>query len=598
MGFKFTIGAKIGAGFGIVILLTIVAFIFTNITLNDSKKKTDEVVQVVTPSVASLNDFNLLLERSQRLISKWYFVPSPKDDVSKQELRELIRDDYPRIKKQLDSLSVNWTKEEKQSIKTITKLTDELFVVFQEEIMEKLVDFSNYEDAQLYFLVKLPLDESEEKLIIINKQLHSLIESQKIHAETVTGKMFDSFTFLQIFVKLLGIALVIGGIFVALITIRTIVKPVKLLKEMLNSMSQGILPKQRFQTRSDEIGEMNEALTGLVGALESTTDFAREVGSGNFSSEYKPLSEHDTLGHALIKMRYNLAENERILEQKVIERTEEVVRQKEEILGKNEELEVLYTQVTDSIRYAKRIQEAILPPESVVSAVLPNSFILYKPKDIVSGDFYWLDKKDNCSMVAAVDCTGHGVPGAFMSIVGYNLLKDIVTNSTLTAPGQIMDAMSDGVNRTLHNKTKHGAEGGQTKDGMDMTMVSIDYTKMEIQFAGANNPLYLVRNGEIMQYKADKFPIGYSIFDEPKKYTTHTIPVQKKDTIYIFSDGYADQFGGPKGKKLMLGKFREILFEASKLPVEEQKQFLNETIESWKGNHEQVDDILVIGINL
>ncbi|MDP2388017.1 MAG: SpoIIE family protein phosphatase [Bacteroidota bacterium] len=598
MGFKLTIGTKIGAGFGIVILLTIVAFIFTNITLNDSKKRTDDVVQVVTPSVASLNELNLLLERSQRLISKWYFVPSPKDDVSKQELRDLIKYDYPKIKNQLDSLSVNWTKEEKESIKTITSLTDQLFVVFQEEIMEQLVDFSNYEDAQLYFLVKLPLDESEEKLIVINNQLHSLIESQKKHAETVTGQMFDSFTFLQTFVKLLGIALVIGGIFVALITIRTIVKPVKLLKEMLNSMSKGILPKQRFQKRSDEIGEMNEALTGLVGALEGTTDFAREVGSGNFTSEYKPLSDHDTLGHALIKMRYNLAENERILEQKVIERTEEVVRQKEEILGKNEELEVLYTQVTDSIRYAKRIQEAILPPESVVSSILPNSFILYKPKDIVSGDFYWLDKKENRSMVAAVDCTGHGVPGAFMSIVGYNLLKDIVTNSSLTAPGEIMDAMSDGVNKTLHNKTKNGAEGGQTKDGMDMTLVSIDYAKMELQFAGANNPLYIIRNGEIIQYKADKFPIGYSIFDEPKKYTTHTIPVQKKDTVYIFSDGYADQFGGPKGKKLMLGKFREILFEASKLPVEEQKQFLNETIESWKGNHEQVDDILVIGINL
>ncbi|HEY1039760.1 MAG TPA: SpoIIE family protein phosphatase, partial [Bacteroidia bacterium] len=243
-------------------------------------------------------------------------------------------------------------------------------------------------------------------------------------------------------------------------------------------------------------------------------------------------------------------------------------------------------------------QEAILPPESFVNNVLPNAFILYKPKDIVSGDFYWLDKKDNRSMVAAVDCTGHGVPGAFMSIVGYNLLKDIVTNSTLTKPGEIMDSMSDGVNRTLHNKVKGGDGGGQTKDGMDMTMVAIDYKSMSVEFAGANNPMYLVRNGEIIQFKADKFPIGYSIFDEPKKYTTQVVPVQKNDTIYIFSDGYADQFGGPKGKKLMAGKFREILLQASKLPVDEQKQFLNETIESWKGPHEQVDDILVIGINI
>jgi nitrate/nitrite-specific signal transduction histidine kinase len=188
------------------------------------------------------------------------------------------------------------------------------------------------------------------------------LKPKKAHAERVTNEMFDSFTFLQNFVKWLGIALVIGGIFVAMITVRTIVKPVQLLKEMLKAMSLGILPKQRIPTRSDEIGDMGNALKGLIGALESTTDFAHEVGTGNFASEYKPLSEHDNLGHALIKMRYNLAENERILEQKVIERTEEVVRQKEEILHKTTELEQLFTQVTDSIRYAKRIQEAIFAP--------------------------------------------------------------------------------------------------------------------------------------------------------------------------------------------------------------------------------------------
>jgi len=594
---KITIGKKIGFGFGIVIVLTIVAFIFTNITLKDSKKKTDNVVQVVTPSVAALNDFNLLLESSQRLISKWVNVQSVEDEGFKKELIDLIKTDYPKVKAEIIALSPTWTKDEKLRADSIFSETDKLFASYQSEIMSQVVGFASYDDAQIMFPVKIVLEDTEGDASKIHHKLHGLIEAQKAHAVRVTNEMFDSFTFLQNFVKWLGIALVIGGIFVAMVTVRTIVKPVQLLKEMLKAMSLGILPKQRIPSRSDEIGDMGEALTGLIGALESTTDFAHEVGTGNFASEYKPLSEHDNLGHALIKMRYNLAENERILEQKVIERTEEVVRQKEEILHKTTELEQLFTQVTDSIRYAKRIQEAILPPEFYAKTILPNSFILYKPKDIVSGDFYWLDKKDGKSMVAAVDCTGHGVPGAFMSIVGFNLLKDIVNNSGLEAPGEIMDAMSDGVNKTLHNKTDDES-AQKTKDGMDMSMLSIDYATNKVQFAAANNPLYIIRNSEVIQYKADKFPIGYNIFDEPKKYTTQTIDVQKGDILYIFSDGYADQFGGPKGKKLMAGKFREILIEASKLPISKQKEFLNNTIEDWKGSHEQVDDMLVIGVSI
>ncbi|HWY34452.1 MAG TPA: SpoIIE family protein phosphatase, partial [Nitrosopumilaceae archaeon] len=362
-------------------------------------------------------------------------------------------------------------------------------------------------------------EEIDAKLDIIYKQLNNLIASQKNSARTVTDQMFISFNFLQQLIKWLGITLLLGGILVAGFTVRSIVKPIQLLKSMLEAMSKGILPKERIPERSDEIGDMNRALTGLIGALDSTTEFAREVGSGNFESHYEPLSEHDTLGNALLKMRIDLRENERVLEQKVIERTEQVVKQKEEIEEKNEQLEVLYKHVTDSIRYAKRIQEAILPPDSIVKQILPQSFVLFKPKDIVSGDFYWMDKKNGKSFVAAVDCTGHGVPGAFMSIVGYNLLKEIVTNTDLMSPAAIMDKMSEGVNKTLHNKVSEDSH--QTKDGMDMTMCCIDFEKMELEFAGAFNPLYIVREGELLQYKADKFPIGLRISDELQNFTNN-----------------------------------------------------------------------------
>ncbi len=599
MAFKFTIGKKIGAGFGLVILFTLIAFIFTNVVISDSKKKTDEVVQVVTPSVTSLESFHLNLQRSQILITKWYHVQSPDDDPLKKELRELIKYQYPEIKKSIDSLSFNWTKDEKEQVKTIFALTDKLFKRYQFEIMNSLNSFSAYDDASITFPIQVSLETADDELKIIYNQLNALIDSQKNNADVVTKQMFTSFNFLLDFVKYLSVFLVIGGVLIAVFTVRTIVKPVRHLKNILQDMSYGVLPKSHLKYKTDEIGDMNIALNGLVSSMELTTDFAREVGSGNFNSYYKPLSEQDKLGHALLKMRTDLAENERVLEQKVIERTEEVVKQKEEIQIKSTQLELLYKQVTDSIRYAKRLQEAILPTDAAVIGILPKSFVLFKPKDIVSGDFYWIKKIENISYIAAIDCTGHGVPGAFMSIVGYNILKEITLNDAKAiAPSIIMDKMSKAVVKTLNPKSGLVENTNQTKDGMDMSLCCVDYVKMQLQYAGAFNPLYLIRKGELIQYKADKFPIGFRVDNDVQNFTNNIIPLQKGDTFYIFSDGYADQFGGPKGKKFMTGNFRELLIQTSKQPIEKQKEFLENTIEKWRGYLEQVDDILVIGVTV
>lgn len=593
---KFTIGRKIGLGFGFVVISTVIAFIYTNVIINDSKTKTDQVVKVVTPSVAALEDFQMLLQRSQILVTKWYHVQSGNDEPFKKELRYLIRYDYEDLKKGLDSMSVDWTNEERTQLKAIFNLTDILFIHYQNEIMNKLSGWSSYDDAQLLFTVRFPFEEVDEKLNVIYDQMTILISAQKTYANDVTDQMFISFGILQQVVKIIGIALVIGGILAALLTVNSIVKPVKRLKNILQSMSFGILPKERLDYRADEIGDMNVALNGLVEALESTTEFARQVGSGNFDSYYKPLSEQDTLGLALLKMRSDLRENERILEQKVIERTEQVVKQKEEIEQKNVQLEILYKQVTDSIRYAKRIQEAILPPDSVMKELLPNSFVLYKPKDIVSGDFYYVGKHQEKVWMAAVDCTGHGVPGAFMSLVGHNLLKNILADSKKISPGEVLDLMSIGVNKALHNEKVDDAS--QTKDGMDMSLISIDLKKMEMQFAGAFNPLYFIRDGALAEYKADKYPVGLRTGHDDKHFSTHTIPLKKGDVIYIFSDGYADQFGGPKGKKFMIGKFRELLVQLSKENIANQQKILDRTIEEWRGGHDQVDDILVMGVKI
>lgn len=592
MAFRFTIGKRIGTGFSTLIGLTVVAFVLTLSTVSESKKKTEEVVDQVAPSVAALKEYNFLLQRSQTLISKWYYSKNV-NDAGREELKNLISRDYPARKSTLRELSKNWTTSEYQAWSDVKNRTEALFLTYQQDIMMPLNSLESYEDVSIYFLAKDALDNAEEDLKALYAHLNKLIESKQQTAESLRDEMFSSFNFLERFVKYLGITLVIGGIFVAFFTARSIVNPVQQLKKMLLSMGLGVLPKERIDYRTDEIGEMGGALNSLIESMESTTEFAKQTGSGNFDATYKPLSDQDSLGLALVKMRDDLAENERFLEQKVIERTEEVVRQKEEIENKNGELEILYKQVTDSIHYAKRIQEAILPPQALFDQLLPNSFVLYKPKDIVSGDFYWLDKKGESVYFAAVDCTGHGVPGAFMSIVGSNLLKDAVNNTDLYAPAEIMDKLNEGVASTLHV----GITEKQTKDGMDMTLCAIDYKSMKLQFAAAFNPLYIVRDGELLQYKADKFPVG-AFVGEKRKFSNNTLDLKKGDMVYIFSDGYADQFGGPKGKKFMAGNFRSLLLEVSKLPSEQQRQRLNETIEDWRGELEQVDDVLIIGVKI
>lgn len=594
MNFRITIGRKIGFGFGILIFLTLLAFFLTFNTTNTSKKINDEITNVVNPSVDALEELNLLLVKSKMLISKWAYFASSDDIDFKTRHRQLVFKDIPNIKDKLQQLSQNWQYNEQEKLKEIFGWLDLLFKEHK-KVMNELNSIESYEDPLIVFMVRESVDEGDlnEKHEKVMELLSELITDQQNLAKESTIKMNSSFSKLQLIVRLLGIALTIGGILIAFFTVRSIVRPVYQLKRILLQMGRGIIPTERIKPRNDEIGEMSQALNQLINAVERQTEFAKGLGAGNFFQEYQPLSQQDTLGHALLKMRDNLYENERYLEQKVEERTAEVVRQKEEIESQRVKLEHLYNEVTDSIKYAKRIQEAILPPEAFVKNVLPNSFVLFKPKDIVSGDFYWVEKVDSKVFFAAVDCTGHGVPGAFMSIVGYNLLKQIVKDES--DPGKILKELSKGVKDTLHQ----GLEEGSSKDGMDIALCSYDIKTKILQFAGAYNPLYLVRKGELFETKADKFPIGGALKDsENRTFTSHTIPLQTNDTVYIFSDGYADQFGGVKGKKFMVKQFRQLILSIQDKSMEEQKNYLNNVIEQWRGGHEQVDDILVMGMRV
>lgn len=293
-----------------------------------------------------------------------------------------------------------------------------------------------------------------------------------------------------------------------------------------------------------------------------------------------------------------------MLAEKVKERTREVVTQKEELATKNKN-------ITDSINYAQRIQDAILPQPEALSGYAKDAFIFFLPRDIVSGDFYWFHKENNKVFVAAVDCTGHGVPGAFMSMIGNESLNRLVKEEQVHDTGRILRNLDENVVKALKQKD---SDSKSTKDGMDLAFCKINYEadKPELEFSGANNPVIIVKEKELEQetpyklmkdkglylyeIKGDSHPIGG--YTKDKRFSTKKVKLEKGDNFYIYSDGYVDQFGGPRGKKFMKKRFKKLLLSIQDKSMKEQQSILKEKLTEWMGNEEQIDDILVIGFKV
>jgi serine phosphatase RsbU (regulator of sigma subunit) len=298
-----------------------------------------------------------------------------------------------------------------------------------------------------------------------------------------------------------------------------------------------------------------------------------------------------------------IAEQNIILEIQVLERTSEIEQQKKEIEAKRdlvtrqkEHIEDIHKEVTDSINYARRLQTSALPNLKILDDYFSDSFLLFKPKDVVSGDFYWFAKVENQIIVTVADCTGHGVPGAFMSMLGMSLLKEIVINEYITQPDIILKRLRKEVIKALGQT----GETGEQKDGMDLSLCSINLETLEMQWSGANNPCLIILDGKILELKGDKMPIA--IYDKMDKFSLHKLQLQKNDLIYLYSDGYPDQFGGPDNKKFMSTRLKELLLIASGNSMADQKELLDKTIEDWKNSHEtryeQTDDITVMGLRI
>jgi sigma-B regulation protein RsbU (phosphoserine phosphatase) len=310
----------------------------------------------------------------------------------------------------------------------------------------------------------------------------------------------------------------------------------------------------------------------------------------------------------LIHSRYALTKKEVIARLALAESNKELEQKKDIIEEKNKD-------ITDSINYAKKIQEAILPAKTLKEKLFPDSFVMFQPRDIVSGDFYWFAEKKGYKLIAAVDCTGHGVPGAFMSMIGNAFLNQVVNEKGITEPAEILNQLRELIITAL----KQTGASGENQDGMDIALMSFSPDGRTVDFAGANNPLWVVQRGELKQpefseskeaatvstahlpllteIKGDKQPIG--IYSGPAKpFTNQTVKLEKGMELYIATDGFADQMGGDTGKKLRPKNFKDLVISLHGIPMKEQELIIRKTMREWKGSFDQTDDILVIGIKI
>jgi serine phosphatase RsbU (regulator of sigma subunit) len=292
-----------------------------------------------------------------------------------------------------------------------------------------------------------------------------------------------------------------------------------------------------------------------------------------------------------------VAQNEEIVAQRdhIEQQHEEIQSQRDMALKQRDKIMEQQQEIQDNIMYASRIQYALLPPKDLIKQLLPKHFILNKPKDVVSGDFYWISQNRGKTIIAVSDCTGHGISGAMMSMLGTAFLNEIVNRNDITNSTQILQQLRERVISSLHQQIGDTIE--DSRDGMDIAICIIDIVDNTLEFSGANNPLYLFRKGELIELKPDKMPIGiHEFFHEP--FNTQTIDLQKGDTIYLFSDGYADQFGGKHGKKLKYAKFKSMLSDLSSVPFIKRQATLLKEFELWRGHNEQIDDVLIVGFEI
>ncbi|MDK2978165.1 MAG: hypothetical protein PWP52_879 [Bacteroidales bacterium] len=347
-----------------------------------------------------------------------------------------------------------------------------------------------------------------------------------------------------------------------------------------------------FKETEQQLSKQLEKSNHKINDLNRDIDFYIKQGDVITSQRTKIQKQRDQLAVE----KKDIARQKELMEKDmdfIIKQGDKIAEQKYKIKIQHDIVQKQNKKIEDSILYAKKIQSAVLPPNRFIQHLLSQHFIFYKPRDIVSGDFYWIKQIDEKIFIAAADCTGHGVPGALMSMLGITFLNEIVNKNPEIHANEILNELRTHIISSL----RQTGSIGESRDGLDIALCILNHKKRLLEYAGANNPLYLIRKGKLNEIKADRMPIG--IHRKAKEsFYNHEITLHKDDLIYIFSDGFIDQFGGKDGRKYLTGNFKKLLIENHQKPLSEQKQILEKTFEEWKGERKQLDDILVIGFKI
>ncbi len=589
---RFTIPVRLFSGFGAFIAILLIALYFVQTTLSKAEKVNDQLNNVHLPSLSACRNLLLSIEESLDLSKQWTYVQRNEDHIEHRNFTILVDSIIPHQLKLVDSLKIYWIEEQQIEAKWIHQEWDTLQSKYR-FLQQTLNSFDSYQDpfkviqAEDLFLTSNGIPTKVARLqYLIKDQLNHF--HQRIQAER--GLMNSSFDNLYILLGALSAITLLLGFGIAYLTSLSITKPIRKIRRILKQLSFGIYSNETIEISNDEIGDMGIAATKLIENFKKTKNFARALGQANFDVEFAPLSDKDEMGLALVQMKGELFSYRNSMEERVANQTRALVQEKNKSDHQLAEIERLYADLKSSINYAKRLQDSILPSSATVLKLFPQHFILFMPKDVVSGDFYWIQDQGNKTLFAAADCTGHGVPGAFMSLIAHNALNHVT--KVYTKPGQILNQ----VNR-IASTAFNAEQDDKIKDGMDIALCSLDRNNLTLEYSGAQNPIYIIRNKTLIVLEGEKRSIGLES-KEHRLFPSQTFQCEQGDMLYLFSDGLADQFGGPRNKKFMRKQMREMFLQIAHEDCSFQKHHIQEIIQNWKGQEEQTDDILLMGIRI
>lgn len=589
---RFTIPLRLSLGFGIFILVLMIALFFVQTTLSKAEKINHQMNNVHLPALTLNRNLLLSIDQSFDLAKQWAYVQRNEDHIDRRTFIALCDSIIPNQISAIQKLHHLWSEKQKEEWALVIghwKLLNEKYT----KLRETLCCFDSYNDPMNIMLsedlflqgTEIPF-EVERTQLILKDLLYQFKEAISHERESMNQSFDDLYYLLSLF----GVIIILMGITIAYFTSQSITSRVRKIRRSLKKLSFGIYSQEELPKFNDEIGDMSIAMEKLKQNFERTKNFATQIGRGNLEASFEPLSNDDEMGKALLQMKDDLTFYRHRMEEKVAEQTQEITLQKNTAEEQKEQIQSLYADLKSSISYAKRLQDSILPDTASIQKIFPEHFILYLPKDVVSGDFYWFQQQGSKKLFAAADCTGHGVPGAFMSLIAHNALNHVT--KVYTKPGQILNQ----VNRIAAAAFNTNNEN-QIKDGMDIALCSVDYDNMVLEFSGAQNDAVIIRDGQLIEIKGDKKSIGNDA-NTHNVFTTQSQTIEKNDMVFVFSDGYADQFGGAMQKKFMRKSLKELLTSIATEGHLQQREMLLNVFNQWKGDHEQTDDILVIGIRI